>query len=80
MHFMPSSGASYVAVELAQKLIAVIKEFEQTHPGTTRTHISQALRMVAMQTGASRMRPVILAVVIALVLLGFLAALWLNKP
>jgi hypothetical protein len=71
----PSSGTSYTALELAQKIVNIIQEFKQSHPGMGERDIHRALRLAALQTGATGRRPVILAIAIGLLLLGILAAL-----
>jgi len=73
-----TSSGSPAALELAQKISATIREYQQTHPGVSAGDIGDALRIAAQGRGAARRGPVAAAVVASLVV-GVMIALGVMR-
>jgi len=72
----PSSYPSPSAMELGQKIVTVIQEFQQRRTGVTTADIRAALRIAAVSTGADASRRVAVRLTILLVLAGVLVAVF----
>jgi hypothetical protein len=68
----PHTQASALAIELGNKIAAMVQEFRQTHPGTSDTDVRSAFRVASMQTGAGATKQMV-----AGLLAGLLVALGL---
>jgi hypothetical protein len=67
-------------MELAQRIMRTIQEYQQERPGTQSGEIDQALRIALHQFGASRRRRVILLVLVTGILVALLfAVLFLQR-
>ena len=65
--------------ELTEKLVATVREFEQTHPGTRPEEIRQALQLAAGRFAGVPAAAFIAVALGALVFAGFLALYFANR-
>jgi hypothetical protein len=67
------SQASPNAQELGRRIVALIQEYQQNHPDTSRTDVRQALKIAELSVGAGfRGNPALIAIIVAVLLLGLL--------
>jgi hypothetical protein len=80
MTFVPITPAvtaqpSPNARELAEKLVATVREFEQSHPGTSSTEVQQAMQLASSRFYSSS-APALIAIALGLLVAGGLAAFY----
>ncbi|MFC1573425.1 hypothetical protein ACFL6M_07490 [Candidatus Eisenbacteria bacterium] len=79
--FVPpvKSQASPTALELGQRIINTIQEFQAGHPGTSATDIQSALRIAETNTAAVSRRKIIKILLLGLFVFGMFVALFYRR-
>jgi hypothetical protein len=80
MVFVPPvhTVASPTALDLGQRILSLVQEYRQTHPGTTADDVGEALRLAAMNVPAGGRRRARIAVLVAAAVAAALVPLLLT--